>query len=181
MNDRPIGTVSTIQKMLRKVANYNPNVIAVVPDGLYGKETRDSVASFQRAYSLPVTGEVDNDTWDRLSEVYSEILRLNELDICVRIFGEDGMPITPGEAHVSLYVIQAMMLALSEQFSNLGKVYVTGIYDEATADAVEKIQIVSGITPTDSIDREFVNALNSLYGTYITSNRVENLAKPTVG
>ena len=70
-----------------------------------------------------------------------------------------------------------MMLALSEQFPNLGKVYVTGVYDEATADAVERIQIVSGITPGDAIDREFVNALNDLYNTYITKNRVENLSR----
>ena len=177
MNNRPVGPVSTIQKMLRKIAAYNPDVIAAIPDGIYDKETKNSVMSFQKSYGLPVTGEVDNDTWDKLSEVYSEILRLNELDICVHIFGEKGAPLNPGEVDVSLYAIQAMMLALSEKFSNLGKVYVTGVYDEATADAVERIQIVSGITPGDAIDREFVNALNDLYNTYITKNRVENLRR----
>lgn len=174
MVERQLGSVGTVQKRLRKISEYNPNVLSVVPDGIFGDETRDSVLSFQKNYNLPQSGEVDNDTWDKITFVYDEILRLNKLNICLKVFGEREAPILPGESDGILYVIQAMMLALSENFSNIGKVFVTGIYDNATASAVENIQIMSGITPTNSINREFANALSELYNAYISQNRILN-------
>lgn len=170
----PIGTVSHIQNMLRKLSFYNDNIRRIVPDGLYGEQTTESVKSFQRSQGLPETGEVDNDTWDRLVVTFDETERLEELQICLQVFNENGKELRPGDANSSLYVIQAMMYALAEKFSNIGPVYVTGIYDAATSRAVERIQVISGITPNGKIDREFVNSLAELYNVFITRNRVEN-------
>lgn len=176
MNRLPLGTVSYIQRMLRKVSYYDDAIKPVIPDGIYGEQTRSSVESFQKRYSMPETGEVDNDTWDKLVEVFSDTIKKNELVVCIDAYGERDKPLYPGEAYEILYVIQAMMLALSERFSNLDKVFVTGIYDKSTSEAVRRIQILSGITPNDMIDREFVNSLAELYNTFVTRNRVENLA-----
>ena len=68
------------------------------------------------------------------------------------------------------------MVALAEQFSNIGPVYVTGIYDDATSRAVDRIQVISGITPNGKIDREFINTLAELYNVFVTRNRVANSA-----
>lgn len=174
MDNLPIGSVSHIQNMLRKISFHDDRVSRVIPDGLYGSQTTDSVSSFQRAHGLPETGEVDNDTWDKIVAVYDEVIKDNEIEVCVKVFNENGKPIVPGDINPSLYVIQAMMFALAEKFTNLGKVFITGVYDAPTSDAVRRIQIVSGITPNDTIDREFVNALSELYNIFITRNRVEN-------
>lgn len=172
--EMPRGTVTHIQNMLRKLSFYNDDIRRVVPDGIYGKQTTESVASFQRSQGLPETGEVDNDTWDRLVVTFDEKNRVEELEICLQIFNENGNELSPGDSNASLYVIQAMMYALAERFSNIGPVYVTGIYDPATSDAVDKIQIASGITPNGKIDREFINTLVDLYNVFVTRNRVEN-------
>ena len=177
MAELPIGSVTHIQDMLRKLSFYNDDIRRVIPDGLYGKQTRESVASFQRSQGLPETGEVDNDTWDRLVVTFDDTTRREELEICLQVFNENGKDLNPGDASSSLYVIQAMMYALAERFSNIGPVYVTGVYDTATSNAVDRIQIVSGITPNGRIDREFVNALVELYNVFITRNRVENSSK----
>lgn len=172
----PVGTVTHIQNMLRKLSFYNDDIRRVVPDGLYGKQTAESVASFQRSQGLPETGEVDNDTWDRLVVTYDETLKYEELKICLEIFNENGKEFSKGDAGASIYVIQAMMVALAEQFSNVGPVYVTGIYDDATSRAVDRIQVISGITPNGKIDREFINTLAELYNVFVTRDRVANSA-----
>ena len=174
MPDMPAGTVTYIQNMLRKLSFYNDDIRRVVPDGLYGEQTAESVASFQRSQGLPETGEVDNDTWDRLVVTFDETNRIEELQICLQVFNENGKELSIGDANASLYVIQAMMVALAEKFTNIGPVYVTGIYDDATSRAVDRIQVVSGITPNGRIDREFLNTLTELYNVFVTRNRVEN-------
>lgn len=173
-NSNQPGRVMQIQNMLREISFYDDSIRRVVPDGIFGKQTEESVKSFQKSQGLPETGEVDNDTWDRLVITYNETERLEELSICLEVFGENGREFSLGDASGSLYVIQAMMYALAEKFSNIGPVYVTGVYDDATAGAVERIQIISGITPNQKIDREFVNALTELYNTFVSRNRVEN-------
>ena len=117
---------------------------------------------------------MDNDTWDRLVEVHSDIISKNQYETCVRIIDETILPIEPGEASESLFVIQAMMLALSAEFGNTEPVSVTGINDKATRDFAREVMIVSGIEPTEKLDREFINTLSELYMAYITKNNVKN-------
>ena len=100
--------------------------------------------------------------------------KYEELKICLEVFNENGKEFSKGDAGASIYVIQAIMLALAEQFSNVGPVYVTGIYDDATSRAVDRIQVISGITPNGRIDREFINTLSELYNVFVTRNRVAN-------
>ena len=92
------------------------------------------------------------------------------------MFNESLGDISPGEANAGLYVIQAMLLALSEEFDNIERVYVTGVLDRATENAVRMVQTISGITPNGVIDRNFVNVLGNLYNAFITQNHVRSQA-----
>lgn len=174
MNSLPLGTVSYIQSMLRNVANSRADVSNVIPDGIFGTQTKNSVESFQKAYGLYVTGEVDNDTWDKLVEISEKIAVEEEKNVHLLVLSETREPIIPGEHAAELYVIQAMITALSEKLSNIFSLFITGTYDEPTAEAVRRIQILSGITPNRLIDAEFVNSLTELYNAYVTQNRIEN-------
>ncbi len=42
--------------------------------GVYDKDTAEAVAAFQAIHGLPVTGQVDRPTWNRLSEEYKNYL-----------------------------------------------------------------------------------------------------------
>ena len=95
--EMPVGTVTHIQNMLRKLSVYNDDIRQVVPDGLYGKQTAESVTSFQRSQGLPETGEVDNDTWDRLVLTYDETQKYEELKICLEVFNENGKEFSKGD------------------------------------------------------------------------------------
>lgn len=166
--------IRQIQTMLRKISFYDPRILSVIPDGIYGTSTEESVRSFQRNNNLLETGEVDNDTWDRIIEEYDRVIRENEKREPVFIIDELAIPIKVGDFSRSLYVIQAMMLALSEEFENLERVEITGIYDANTQREAEKIMIISGLEPKGELDREFINALSVLYNNFITRNNVRN-------
>jgi peptidoglycan hydrolase-like protein with peptidoglycan-binding domain len=166
--------IRQIQQLLREISFFDENIERVVPDGIYGDQTRRSVESFQRANNLYVTGEVDNDTWDKIFEVHEEIQTNNKRNILISVINEEQIPFNVGDRDASLYVVQAMILALSDEFDNIDAVTVNGIYDEETQKAVEVIQIISGLDPNAQIDREFINALSELYMTYITRDHVEN-------
>ena len=60
--------ILSLQNMLRVVAMGNPNLVALIPDGIFGPETTAAVSAFQRHYRLPVTGVMNNATWERLSD-----------------------------------------------------------------------------------------------------------------
>lgn len=168
--------IMQIQRMLREISFFDESIERVVPDGIYGEQTRSSVRSFQRNNNLYETGEVDNDTWDKIIEVYDRLQRENKNHVLVQIIDEGAIPINVGDASRSLYVIQAMILALSEEFENIDAVVVTGVFDGPTQSAVRQIQLISGITPNATIDREFINALAELYMVYITKNNIQNSA-----
>ena len=166
--------IRQIQRRLRDISFYDDRIERVIPDGIYGESTQRSVKSFQRANNLYETGEVDNDTWDKIEEVYDEIYRKNTRSVPLVLIDELDIPITVGSYSESLFVIQAMIIALSLYFDNINAIETNGIFDEATQREVEKIQIISGITPNAQIDREFINALAELYNTQITRNRPED-------
>ena len=168
------GEIREIQRMLREISFFDEDIERIIPDGIYGEDTASSVRSFQRKNNLYETGEVDNDTWDKIVEVYEKTVGDNKREVVVRIIDESDVPITVGQSALSLYVVQAMLLALSKQFTNLTEVDITGSFDAKTQEAVEQIQIISGINPNPVVDREFLNSLSELYNTNITRNHREN-------
>ena len=166
--------IRQVQSMLREISFFDEDIERVIADGIYGDQTERSVRSFQRKNGLYETGVVDNDTWDRIFEVYEKTINENKREITVSIIDESDVPINVGDFAQSLFVIQAMLLALSSSFDNINEVEVTGRFDPKTQEAVETVQIISGITPNAQIDREFLNALSELYNAHITNNHIEN-------
>lgn len=161
--------IRQIQRMLREISFYDEDIERLIPDGIYGEDTKNSVKSFQRKNNLYETGVVDNDTWDKITLVYEEILAENKREVPVRITDNRQIPLEVGNSSQSLFVIQAMLVALSEYFDNLNAVEVNGVFDSKTLAAVEQIQAVSGINPSGVIDRTFLNALSEIYNVHITN------------
>lgn len=66
--------IRTLQTMLRAISRLNSAVPSVVPDGIYGENTVSSVRGFQRAFGLPVTGVVNQGTWEQIVQIYDDSL-----------------------------------------------------------------------------------------------------------
>ena len=66
--------VRSLQTMLRVIAEDDASMPTVIPDGIYGPSTMVAVTAFQRRSGIPVTGIVDEATWDRIVEAYEPAL-----------------------------------------------------------------------------------------------------------
>ena len=63
--------IRSLQTMLRTIAHADETLLKIVPDGIYGPNTVQAVREFQRQNALPVTGETDDATWNKLVAVYT--------------------------------------------------------------------------------------------------------------
>lgn len=68
--------VRVIQEQLNAISKNFPLIPKVKVDGVYGEETRESVAVFQEVFKLPVTGIVDKKTWYKISQIYVAVNKL---------------------------------------------------------------------------------------------------------
>lgn len=67
--------VSAIQYMLNEILLFYGNTEEITVDGNYGEQTTDAVKVFQGYTDLPQTGEVNLETWNRLTMFHNELFR----------------------------------------------------------------------------------------------------------
>lgn len=66
--------VLVIQIMLRSIAERFQNLPPVTVTGVYDDQTVHGTAEFQKLSNLPATGNVDKNTWNRLTLTYRSYL-----------------------------------------------------------------------------------------------------------
>lgn len=145
-------SVRALQTMLRVIAEADGNIPTVVPDGIYGQSTIRSVSAFQRQYGLPPTGVTDQDTWERIVEVYEPAnIRIGPATP-IEIILEPNQIFRRGDRSPYLYLLQAMLMSMADDLE-LDAPQVTGTLDNPTAQALAGFQILAGLPPTGELDR----------------------------
>lgn len=172
MANGQIGTIQSLQMMLRNIANEYDEVTTVVPDGIFGAQTLESVQSFQQKFGIVPTGVVDFDTWNKIVEISEGVTQINSPGRLFLGFNENNDDIIPGQTALELYVIQAMMKAIAFKMSDMADVNVTGTHDMQSVAAVKKLQNSMGIVDDGIITLEFYNNLTHLYEVYVTRIRI---------
>jgi len=159
--------VRNLQSFLRRISAGDSDIPPVIPDGIFGAQTEASVIAFREKYGPPpAVGEVDYDTWLRIVEVHDDIVFLERIPATVNLFPA-GHVIPPGGDSVHLPPIQGMIASLSRQFPQLGTGAMSGIHDDASVDAVKKLQKLFGLPQSGSIDRAFWEQFVPFYETHI--------------
>lgn len=160
--DRPLYT-RELQEFLRKLAFYHEEISLVVPDGIFGPETSLAVASFQRLFGLPVTGQVNADTWKRLVLEYRRILAMEALPIPLNFFEGSDTVLRFGDMGDVVLALQIMLNALSRRFASLDSVALTGILDDDTTTAVKVLQQLGNLLPTGQVNKDTWDYIAALY------------------
>ncbi|MBR5528782.1 MAG: peptidoglycan-binding protein [Clostridia bacterium] len=65
--------VRLLQRYLNAISVYYGDIPRLSEDGVFGSQTRNAVAEFQRLYLFSDTGVVDSATWYRIVELYNYI------------------------------------------------------------------------------------------------------------
>lgn len=145
--------IRSLQTMLRVIAENDPSMESIVPDGIYGPETLRIISRFQRDHGLPVTGITDQDTWEAVVAVYEPALVEQDEAQHLQIILNPAQVIRKGERHPHLYLVQSMLKVLSQVYGSISDPEVTGILDDATEDALFLFQQLSGLPATGHLDK----------------------------
>lgn len=145
--------VRSLQTMLRVIAESDDLQPSVIPDGIYGPQTVTAVSTFQRRHGLPITGVTDQDTWDQIVAVYEpalvEVGPVQPLEIIL----DPQQVIRQGESNPNLYIVQGILIVLSEMYDSITAPGVTGVLDIPTANALSEFQGLALLPVTGELDR----------------------------
>lgn len=154
--------IFSLQTMLRQISFWDPRVLPVIPNGTFGRNTYASVRSFQAAYGLPQTGRVAQTDWDVIVVAYEAALR-DAYPPQVLPFWPVSRVIRPGTQAPDLYLVQAMLYALSQRFRDLSTPAFTGTLDASTAKGLRWVQKSASLQETGALDAQTWRALSDLY------------------
>ena len=138
--------VRAVQYFLDYVSQFVSTVPGVAIDGIFGTGTENAVRAFQETYGLPVTGVVDETTWDRLYNVYLGFVSSVPLE-----FREDGVVPFPGETLVlgstgdAVRLLQEYLNYIGTTYTEIPRLTVDGEFGPATENAVLAFQNRFGI------------------------------------
>lgn len=153
-----------LQRYLRQLAYFDNSIPFVPIDGNVGSDTTDAIRAYQARRGLPVTGVADQETWEALYEDYLLSLEeesppspfspfpSNPKDYALKL-GDKGFPVS---------AVQHMLEEISV-FYPISPVEITGIYDDATRDAISEVQTRYLLPVTGETDKLTWNALVRLY------------------
>ncbi len=159
--------VRRVQELLRTLSYADRAIPFLVPDGIFGEPTLEGVMVFQRRMGLPVTGSVDQATWEAL---LAEALRVDHAlapPPPARLYHPRLADLPPDQASPLLYPIQGMLLALAEVFDPLQGVSPSGILDRETRENLRWLQNRCQQPETGQLDRQTWELLARLYTTFI--------------
>lgn len=160
--------VCSLQTMLRELSFLYDFLPRLTPDGVFGERTLEAVMLFQREFFPPVTGRVDQATWDAIAALYLQArARLNGPIPC-RGYPNCDFSVQPDQDSIHLYLVQSMFRALARLLDGLESAPVTGYNDPATQHNIRWIQRLDGQTQTGVLDQDSWNTISRLYTLFIT-------------
>jgi peptidoglycan hydrolase-like protein with peptidoglycan-binding domain len=145
--------VRSLQTMLRVIAQEDNRQPSLIPDGIYGSQTTAAVSAFQRNHGLPVTGVTDQNTWETIAAVSEPaMIRVGPAQP-LEIILDPGKIIQRGDQEPNVYILQAVLIVLSQIYASITPPGMSGVLDEATAAALEAFQSLSGLPETGELDK----------------------------
>ena len=160
----PVKSLQYMLGQLSKVYKFLPQLAA---DGVYGERTLEAVMLFQKEAGLPVTGTVDQATWNAIRNCWLEQRARTSYSRATRIFPSEGIQVKEGETKEYLIVPQTMFNILAKQFEGITPCEADGCNGPASAGNIRWIQKAAGLPQTGCMDTATWDALSHLYENFV--------------
>ena len=145
--------VRSLQTMLRVLSEDDPGLPVIIPDGIYGPSTMVAVTAFQRKMGIPVTGIVDEYTWDSIVQAYEPaLIRVGKAEP-IEILLEPNEIIRLGQRSPYVYLLQGMLAQLSDDHEVIAFPGLSGMLDTETSASLRQFQELAGLDTTGTLDR----------------------------
>lgn len=151
--------ITEVQVMLRVLYPNSPLSV----DGIYGQATKTEVEKYQKDYGLPITGVVDQATWDDMRKSYQrELVLLNKAEP-LQIVLQPHQVLKSGSDNIHMYLIQALLTALHRFYVDMPRVAFTGILDPQTERAIVWFQNKVDVPESGELDKQTWQHLSNQY------------------
>lgn len=145
--------IRSLQTMLRVIAEDDRSYLTVVPDGIYGPTTMNAVSTFQRKQGIPITGIVDQITWDSIVAVYEPALIRVDKAQPIEIVMDPGQVFRLGDVSPYIYLMQSMLTQLSNDHPAIEPPGHNGILDQPSSASLASFQCLSALPVTGELDK----------------------------
>ena len=145
--------IRSLQTMLRVIAEADRTLPSIIPDGIYGQETITAISAFQRRKALPVTGVTDQQTWDAVVDAYEDALVQVDKAAPIEIIMDPGEIYRLGDYNPNIYLLQSILLYLSQLHPTIDTPTHNGTLDTPTAEALAGFQLLAGLPQTGELDK----------------------------
>ena len=162
--------VSSLQYMLRQLSRTYHSLPQLVVDGVFGERTLEAVMRFQKEAGLPVTGTVDQATWNAIRNCWLRQQIRESYSRATRIFPSEGIQVHEGETKEYLIVPQTMFNILAKHFEGITPCDADGCNGPASAENIRWIQKAAGLPETGCLDTSTWDALSHLYEIFVVQD-----------
>ena len=146
--------VEIIQTYLNYISAFYSEIDQINVDGIYGEASKKQVESFQRLFNLPVTGVVNEETWNSISEVY-------RLISAVVLY--PGFALKQGDSNRYVAYLQIYLNDIASINENIPSFVIDGIYGDNTEKAVRAFQREYGLIEDGIVGNETWNEILTIY------------------
>ena len=148
--------VRDIQKYINIISRMKKTIPRVSIDGIYGRETKNSIFIFQQNNNINPTGVLDKATFDVLFREYAALL---ELELASKyVLTSRAFPISLGMQGEDILMLNLIL----EELSNTYDITVadkTGYFNKTTESAIKDLQKIFGLEENGIVDAIFYDRL----------------------
>ena len=130
--------VEHIHYFLDAIAFLDPDIPRLKTNSIYNDNSITMVKAFQSKYNLPVTGVFTYRDWNKLKEVYDNILKYLDNEYVYDLYPDNFL--YKGSSGEDVLKFQRYLLSICRYDHSIPGVKVNGIFDDLTEKSVLKLQ-----------------------------------------
>lgn len=172
-------SVRRLQTRLNRIRVNYPAIPLISPvDGVFGASTEAAITAFQRTFNVLVDGMAGRNTWNRISQIYTAITKLAELNGEGERMGLDPNPptvtIRQGSRGNDVIHAQFLLNYIAAFYPDIPAPIVDSVFGASTTDSVIAFQRRFGLASDGIVGP---NTWKKLYEVFKT---VQGTVPPTV-
>ena len=167
--------IRDLQHMLRQLSRRHPTMPRPVENGIFDETTLEAVMIFQRDYAPPVTGTVDERTWDAIVDAY----KLDQLfygePMSLRVLPDGEFSTPHGQQSSPMLIAQAVFTSLPASIANFRRHELHGLNTGFSHKNLRTVQRLANLTEDGILNRATWDFVSRLYHVFVTRQALEQL------